>query len=181
MAVVNYSLMKRIFLMALFVMGFAAPLPAADAVSYTHTHFLYTVDYPSDWRVKELSKITSFFSPFESKDDKFSENLNIVVEDLSQVTQDVKLIDYHRKGMSQARKSLVQFTVLEEAKTDFKGREAIMVLYTMRDRGVVFKIRALTFFVDREAYVLTYTATLADYDKYLKKVESILRSIRVSP
>ncbi len=173
--------MKRLFLMICFLLGASASVLTAETASYTHADFLYTVDHPSDWRVKKLNKITSFFSPFESKEDKFSENLNIVVEDLSQVSEDVKLIDYHRKGMSQARKSLVNFKVLEEAKTDFKGREAIMVLYTMQDRGVVFKIRALTFFVERDAYVLTYTAALADYDKYLKKVESILNSIRVSP
>ena len=178
---VNYFLMRRLFLMGFFLVGLTPLAIAGETASYTHTEFLYTVDYPSDWRVKELNKITSFFSPFESKEDKFSENLNIVVEDLSQVPEDVKLIDYHRKGMSHARSSLREFTVLEEAKTDFKGREAILVLYTMKDRGVTFKIKTLTFFVEHDAYVLTYTATLADYDKYLKKIENCLQSIRVSP
>ncbi len=173
--------MRRLFLAGLFLLAATSPIWGGDTASYTHADFLYTVDHPSDWRVKELNKITSFFSPFESKEDKFSENLNIVVEDLSQAPEDVKLIDYHRKGMSHAKSSLRDFTVLEEAKTDFKGREAIVVLYTMKDRGVTFKIKTLTFFVERDAYVLTYTATLADYDKYLKKIENCLRSIRVSP
>ncbi len=154
---------------------------ASETATFTHKHFLYTMDYPAAWHVRELNKIASFYSPLDSPQDKFAENVSVVVEDLSHVEEDVQLIDYHRKGMASAKNSLRDFRVLEEAKTDFKGREAIVVLYTMTDRGVAFKIRSLTFFVDKEVYVLTYSATQADYDKYFKAAENCIRSIRVSP
>lgn len=172
---------KPILWVVLIIIFYPSFAGSSETSVFTHKHFLYTMDYPSTWHVRELNKIASFYAPLDSPKDKFAENVSVVVEDLSRVEEDVQLIDYHRKGMASAKNSLRDFRVLEEAKTDFKGHEAIAVLYTMTDRGVAFKIRSLTFFVDKDAYVLTYSAMQADYDKYFKAAESCIRSIRVSP
>ena len=152
---------------------------AAFAQTYTSTRFLYAVDYPSKWKVKEIGQVTTFLSPLESKDDKFAENVTVVVEDLSQIEPPVSLFDYHRKAVNGAPASLAEFKMLEEAKTRFIGRDAIAVLYTAKIRGEQFRFKAYTIMANRTAYVLTYTARSADFDQFLPPAEKLMRSLRV--
>ena len=152
----------------------------AASQTYTNTKYLYSVDHPDNWRVKEISSAVSFLSPMESKEDKFAENVDIVVEDLSQAG-DVSLLDYHRKATGHAPLTLKDFKILEEAKTELVGHEAIAVLYTAVVKGELFRFKAYTLLAGKEAYVLTYKGMGEDFDKYLPVGEKIMRSLRVSP
>ena len=123
----------------------------------------------------------SFLSPFESKEDKFAENVSVQVEDLSQLAVPLSLLDYHRKAISEAPGRLLDFKVLEEARTEFLGREAISVLYTATVKGQAFRFKDYKFMIGKEVYVMTYTALSADFDQYLPAAERIMHSLRVSP
>lgn len=149
--------------------------------TFTHPDFLYAVDYPDAWRVREVGRAVSFSAPAESETDKFSENVQVVVEDLSALSHEVSLVDYHRAGIANGRKFLADFRPLEEARTQWLGRETLVMLYSATVRGERFKFKDYKFMVGKEAYVLTYTARLADFDAHLSEAESIMRSIRVSP
>ena len=171
---------------ALFVLACAAlcsgPLPAeAASKTYTDSTFFYSVDYPESWRVRHVSKVTVIASPRESEEDRFSENVEIVAEDLSRQPENITLLDYYRKAVASGTRLLQDFKVLEEAQTVWADRDAVANLYTMTDKGERFKRKTYTFMAGKTAYVLTYTAMAADYDDYLAKAERIMRSIRVSP
>ena len=157
-----------------------SPVLAATQ-TYTNPSFLYAVDYPDSWRVKEIGRVASFLSPLESKEDKFSENVAVQVEDLSASPVPVSLLDYHRQTMSEAPKRLPEFKLLEEARTEFLGHEAIAMLYTAKVRERPFKFKDYKFLVGQEAYVLTYTALSDDFEKYLPAAEKVMHSLRVSP
>lgn len=151
---------------------------AAGYKTYTHARFLYAVDYPDDWRVREMGKTTSIYAPRESGEDMFAENVQIVAEDLP---GQVSLIDYHRAGVGSAEKFLNGFRALEEARTQWLGRDAIVMLYTATVNGARFKFKDYKFLLGKTAYVLTYTAREADFDRFLPQAEDIMKSIRVSP
>ena len=165
----------------IFILSAPAVAAAETSKTYTNHYFLYSIDYPETWRSKEISKVAVFTSPYDSVDDKFAENVSVVAEDLSQVPVEVSLIDYHRKAIGGASKMLTDFNVLEEAQTQWIGRDAIIVLYTATLRGEKFKFKAYTVMVDKTAYVLTYTAREADFENFLPEAERLMRSIRVSP
>ena len=158
----------------------AGPAAAVEKQTYTSKLFLYSIDYPADWRVKEISKVAMFLSPLESRQDKFAENVEVNVEDLSQAGN-VSLIDYHRKSIGAATRMLKDFKVLEEAKTEFIGREAIAVLYTAVVKEKLFRFKKVTLIVGKDAYSLTYNALSDDFEKYLPQAEKIMRSLQVSP
>lgn len=166
----------------LMVLLLQAPYPcmAAEKVTYTSERFLYSMDRPEDWHVKEIGNATMFLSPLESKEDKFAENVEVDVEDLSEAG-DVSLMDYHRRSIGLATGVLKDFKVLEEAKTEFLNREAIAVLYTATVKEKRFRFKKILFMVGKDAYSLTYNALDEDFDKYLPAAEKIMRSIQVSP
>jgi hypothetical protein len=172
--------MRRIGLLLLMVFLPVAAFPSGTN-TYTHPVFLYALDYPETWRVREMGKAVSFSAPPESETDKFSENVQVVVEDLSALPQEVSLVDYHRAGLASAQKFLTDFKPLEEARTQWLDRDTIVMLYSATVRGERFKFKDYKFMVGKEAYVLTYTARQADFDAVLSKAESVMRSIRVSP
>ena len=169
---------KAAFLAALLLA--AAPAPAVEKTTYTSQRYLYSVDHPADWRVKEVSNATMFYSPFESRQDPFAEFVEVDVEDLSQAAG-VSLIDYHRKSTDNATRLLNDFKLLEEAKTEFIGHEAIAVLYTAVIKEKLFRFKKISLIVGTDAYSLTYTALSDDFDTYLPAAEKIMRSLQVSP
>ena len=153
---------------------------AAEKKTYTNARYLYSVDYPADWRVKEISRVTLFMSPLESREDKFAENVEVDVDDLSR-EEEVSLIEYHRQSVSLATGILKDFKLLEEAKTEFMGREAIAVLYTATVKERSFRFKKIVFMVGKSAYAVTYNALDEDFEKYLPVAEKIMRSLQVSP
>ena len=157
------------------------PVALAAGETYTSSRYLYAVDYPEGWHVKEMGKAVSFLSLFETPQDKFAENVTVVVEDLSDTAAPLSLLDYHRQSISEAPKRLQDFKLLEEAKTEFIGREAIAILYTATVKDLSFKFKDYKFMIGRQAYVVTYTALKEDFDKYLPLAEKIMKSLRVSP
>ena len=163
------------------VFGLAVFPTCAAGQTYTNTRFLYAMDYPDSWHVKELGKVTTFLSPFETHEDKFAENVTVQVENLSVSPVPLSLLDYHRQAMSEAPKRLPEFKLLEEAKTEFIGREAIAILYTATVKGQPFKFKDYKFLIGQDAYVVTYTALQDDFEKYLPAAEKVMHSLRVSP
>jgi hypothetical protein len=171
-----------ILISALLALWLIPGVRAAEGTKiYTNRYFLYSVDYPETWRAKEAGKVSAFYSGLQSKEDKFAENVQIVVEDLSQVPGDVSLVDYHRKGVASAEKFLTDFKVLEETTTQWQGRETIVMLYSATMRGEHFKFKDYKFIVNRTAYVLTYAAKSADFNTFLAPADRLIHSLRVSP
>ena len=157
------------------------PAWAMGYKTFTHPIFLYAVDYPESWQAREVGKAVTLSAPRESERDKFSENVQIVAEDLSKAPLEIGLIEYHRAGLKSAEKFLTGFKALEEARTQWLDRDTIVMLYTAQVRGELFKFKDYKFMIGKTAYVLTYTARAADFDTYLAAAENVMRSIRVSP
>ena len=166
---------------ALFILLLFAASPVwAATKTYTDPRHLYSIDYPDGWRMKE-APVISFLSPFESRKDPFAENVSVQIEDLSRASGGMSLLDYHRQSMGNAPADLQDFKVLEEARTEFLGHAAIAVLYTATVNGKRFKFKDYKLMLGKDAYVLTYTALSADYDKYLPAAEKVMHSLRASP
>jgi hypothetical protein len=159
----------------------SGPALAADTETYTNPFYLYAVDFPGTWHVKQVGKTTSIHAPLESEQDDFAENIQIVAEEPKGAGADVSLLDYHRAGVGNAQKFLSGFALLEEARTEWLGRETIVMLYEATLHGDRFKFKDYKFRVGQTVYVLTYTARAADFETYLPQAEEIMRSIRVSP
>jgi hypothetical protein len=76
--------MKKITcLVVLLISCFSLSVFAVEWKTYKSPFFGFEISYPGDWQIKEFSGIIAFLSPPEGPDDVFSENLNILVEDIS--------------------------------------------------------------------------------------------------
>ncbi|MBI2579394.1 MAG: hypothetical protein HYW27_00650 [Candidatus Aenigmarchaeota archaeon] len=69
-------------------------LPYSKYLAYENPSYGISMNYPSDWNVNEEAEsiVVAFMSPSEDKNDRYRENVNVVMNDLS--GQDMNLETY---------------------------------------------------------------------------------------
>jgi hypothetical protein len=101
---------RCIFLIFVLVVSLSLNVFAEEWVAYQSPLYGFQVEYPDSWQAKEISGIVAFFSPPEGPDDRFSENINIAVEDVSAYNLDSEryatLADQHWLAADTALKVL---------------------------------------------------------------------------
>lgn len=145
--------------------------------TYTSRSLNFTIDYPASWRVKEEGWMVAFGSPQESDTDDFIENVNVVVEDLSNNLMTLK--DYNAMSLMNFPKLMPNFELLQEDTAEINGKGASFIVYSDRRGDVKAKFKAYTFISKDKAYVVTYAAKENEFNEYLPQAEKIMQSIQV--
>ncbi len=141
----------------------------------------YNIQYPSTWSL-DTSKLmgTSFFlfSPLENKEDKFKENVNLLVQDLG--SEDIGIRDYKEITENQFKQlPSANIKVFESSIQKGKKKDFYKVSYAMTQNGFRLKIYALCYIQDNKAYLLTFSAELNKYEKFKTVGEEIVNSFRL--
>ena len=157
-----------------------------NSVSFRELYFIekpnYSFAYPANWEEnldKTLGVEFIVLSPLSSAADKFKENINLVIQDLSKY--DIDLDKYTELSVDQI-KNMVTNSVLIESKRISKGGkndDFQRVIYS-GDQGV-FKLKFVQYYfvVDKKAYVLTFTSEQLEFDKYKEGAEETMNSFIV--
>lgn len=153
---------------------------AADYRVYENPAYNFAMAYPADWRVVEgyMGTVVLMGSPAETPTDKFAENISVYAGKLPPNTA-VTLDQYTAANIEQLRKVVGEFKLIKQEKATLAGAPAGTIIYTGRQGVFRLKWRQDYLVVDNVAYVITFTAEEAQYDKYEKTVRTILKSFRL--
>jgi hypothetical protein len=114
------------------------------------------------------------FTPLENDSDRFSENINILVQDLHGHNMDLKkyreLTENPPGGLSPGT-TILESGILKKGHTEY-----YKLLYLMTQGNFKLKINTICFIRDEMAYLVTFTAEEKKYDRYKKAGEKILDS-----
>jgi hypothetical protein len=151
---------------------------------YENKKELFTAQYPQGWDVREGSfgTIVSFLSPLTDKTDQFSENVNVVDENLG--SQKISLADYYKASEDNLKKYFTDFKTLRNDATTLGGYPARIIVYTATQNGDAnstvppIKLRTTQIFTikDNKAYILTLTNTQDKPDTYYPEMLKIAES-----
>lgn len=142
----------------------------------------YSINYPSDWEYsdKKPQPLVAFmlFSPEASQTkDKFRENINLTIEELS--SGDYTLDEYTEIVFEQVKKQIPSAKLLSALPANIGKEDAVNIVWTADfGNGMVLKFNQLFAIKDRIAYVLTFTSTEAEFDEYIKDAAKILNSFK---
>lgn len=150
-------------------------------LAYQNPYFDMEIEYPPAWSVREgfMGGLVAFVSPLEPGNDQFSENVNVVVEDLA-----------NRPGMTAEGYANACLGPLAKAATDFKltdrrnvtisGRPAVMIEYTWRQG--VFQLHVLQTMIvaNGKGYVTTFTAEETSFARYKPVGLQIINSLEIA-
>jgi eukaryotic-like serine/threonine-protein kinase len=136
------------------------------------------IAYPAGWTKQEQSIQNVFFvafaSPREDPSDVFLENLNVVVEALLPGTTLEQYIQNAMQGPNQ--------TFLEKGPATLAGRPAYCHVYTGPLPTPVprsGKVMQWVVVANSKGYVVTYTAELQKYDKFLPVIQHMADSLEI--
>lgn len=140
---------------------------------YKSPFFNFVISYPQNWKIKDISGIVVFISPLENKDDKFSENVNVVVEDIGKYR--LSLEQYAKAADDNWLKIDSKVRVIDFQKTNLNGEEAF---YTIAENDK-FKFKQYKLIKNNKAFIITYTSELNKFNKFLNIADIIIQSFKI--
>ena len=117
------------------------------------------------------------FSPLSSKEDQFRENVNLIIQDLSQ--HQIDLDQYVELSETQIRSLIDDSKILESVRLTSNDLSYHKVIYSGKQGILDLKFEQYYWVVNEEAFVLTLTCEESQFDNYQEIGEKILNSFQV--
>ena len=137
----------------------------------------FSIQYPSTWELNQSGQMgTSFiiFSPLENDEDKFKENVNLLMQDLT--GQNIDLDKYVEISEGQIKTMLTNSTLIESKRVKKESEEFHKIIYS-GDQGIFhLKFEQYYWVIDDKALVLTFTCETDQFFKFVNTGEKILNS-----
>jgi serine/threonine-protein kinase len=155
--------------------------------TYTNQAYGFSIDYPSHWTVQEASPelpgvAAAFISPRENPLDGFSENVVIVIQDLS--PKPMTLQQYTQTAVEQIRAVFEEhMEIVDSSPMMMAGRSAHKLIYQGAERYGKKTLKMMSVWIVEGkvvAYQVNFGAAADEFDKYLKIVNPMVQSFSVN-
>jgi hypothetical protein len=140
----------------------------------------YSIQYPATWELNQSGQMgTSFilFSPLESEQDKFKENVNLLIQDLR--GKNIDLNKYTEISEGQIKTMATNSNLIESKRLKTESGEYHKIIYSA-DQGIFhLKFEQYYWVTNDKAYVLTFTSEQNRFDSFKETGEKILNSFKL--
>jgi len=139
----------------------------------------YSIQYPASWKPdlsKEMGSSFILFSPLASPKDNFSENVNLLIQDLK--GQNINLAKYTEISEKQIRTLGTNSSIVESKKIKKGNDEYQRIIYNNDQGGFHLKFIQYYFLRAEKTYVLTFTAEQTTFDVFREVGEKILTTFK---
>jgi hypothetical protein len=137
----------------------------------------YSIQYPATWELNQSGQMgTSFivFSPLQSEQDNFKENVNLIIQDLT--GKNIDLNNYTEISEGQIKTLATNSTLIESKRIKLGSGEYHKIIYTA-DQGIFhLKFEQYYWVTNDKAHVLTFTSEQSMFDSFKETGERILNS-----
>jgi hypothetical protein len=169
--------MKKLLFISLCVISFSCSTKNGKWKKFTSAN--YTIDYPANWELNENATTgASFFlfSPLESGQDLFKENVNLLIQDLT--GQSIDLNKYTEITENQVKTMLSNSTLIESKRMKNGSQEYQRMIYKGDESGKHLEFEQYFWVIGTKAYVLTLTCEQTQFEAYKATGEKILNSFQ---
>jgi serine/threonine-protein kinase len=138
----------------------------------------FSVYYPPGWKFSNQGSPNLIFnisSPKTNDQDYIQENVNLVVQD---VAEGMDVTTYLEELEKKASNQLEAIEKQSNESVDFKGYSAITSTYLAQVNDIRVRWLQYTWIKDDKAYLLTYSAEIAQYDAYKDFALEIIKSFQ---
>ena len=175
------------FLWGQFVIEQAIAAPIVTTNWKTLNRNNYTLKYPQTWELQQSENTESgtvispnvryqfaVLSQLESNQDKFRENVNLVIEDLNGRTVD--LATYSQVAADQLKLRMKNCKILEHKITNKGSRQYDKIVWTWDYETVPLKLEQYAWLLDGKVYILTFTIEQSKFSQFQQIGEKILNT-----
>lgn len=159
------------------------PMMTSDWQTFNRNN--YSVKYPVDWDLQQSDNLESgtvvsktvrsqfvVLSQIESPQDRFRENVNLVIEDLN--GQKPNLDEYSRAADSQLKLMMKNCKILESKKVNKGSQQHYKTIWTWEYQTIPLKVEQYRWLSDGKAYVLTFTSEQNKFAQFQQVGKKIL-------
>jgi eukaryotic-like serine/threonine-protein kinase len=158
-------------------------IPYVPYKVYKNSQYNIQMKYPAYWGVRENTDkiedlVVAFYTPRKSKEDIFSENVNV----------SVKKVPMDPIDMNQLSQIMIRqltgtigdnMKVLESSPTQLSGRPAHRLVFVGEDIETPLQYQIVWALDGSKVYIITYVARSEDYLEYLGEVQAMIRSFKI--
>ena len=140
----------------------------------------YLIKHPSDWEVNRSGQMgTSFilFSPLSNESDKFKENVNLLIQDLT--GYNLNLDQYVEISEGQIKTIVTEGKIISSDRIKENEREYQRMVYTGKQGIFDLKFEQYYWVICNQAFVLTLTGEEKEFEEYQGIGEEILNSFEI--
>jgi len=148
--------------------------------SYTSDDHGFSIKYPAVWSQEENKNGAAvlFYSPQENDLDFFKESVNVVVQDISGNPTNIK--EYSQLAIEQMKAVFGDNMIIFESNpTFFAGQSGHKLVFVGKGPEADLQYMSVWTIKDLTAYQVTYTALNSQYERYMSKVNKMLKSFRI--
>ncbi len=173
-----YLLISAVSLLAIAAILYDWLRPPPTLV-YEHAAAGIKMAYPIDWTKKEdfNNTLVSFISPKENELDTFQENVNFVIQDISQSS--MTLSQYAQTAETQLSAVFAEgVEILESGPAHMADQPAYKLVYNLKAPTPV-RIMHISIIQKQKVYQLTYSAADLKFKEYLKIFNRMVNSFEI--
>ncbi len=137
----------------------------------------YSIKYPSSWELNQSSETGAnfmLFSPQESEQDNFKENINLLIQDFT--GQNVTLDTYIQNTEDQIKTMLPNSTLIENKRNKNKNGEYQKLVYSGDQESFHLTFVQYVWIINEKAYLITFTSEQNKYADFKAIGEKIMDS-----
>jgi eukaryotic-like serine/threonine-protein kinase len=173
------SFLLAIILLSLFTAcGGEEYMPPTGWQKHVNYTLNFTIHYPPGWKFSNQGNPNLIFnisSPKTSDQDYIEENVNLIVQD---VAEGIDAASYLAELEKKASNQLESIEKQSNENVDFKGYPAITSTYLAKVNDIRVRWLQYTWIKDGKAYLLTYSAEIAQYEAYKDFAMEIIKSFQ---
>ena len=150
------------------------------SLGYENAQYGFALKYPAGWSFAENKNgaATIFYSPKESALDIFQENVNIVVQDISQ--NPLTLQKYTEIAIDQMQAVFgINLEIVDSSPTFIDGHPGHQFAFIGKGPEGNLQYLCRWTLIETTAYQITYTAIASGYERHLAEAERIMGSFRI--
>jgi eukaryotic-like serine/threonine-protein kinase len=154
--------------------------PASKFLNYENSSYGIKIKYPESWARQDVAnpvtgELVIFLSPKQSDSDKFQEKLTISTETLSSTLDESKNL-----FIKEIKNSLSGANIVDTSEITLANKRANKLVFTGSNGENRLKNLQVWTLKGDQAYVITYTATIDDYDKFVQTAETMIKSFEIN-
>lgn len=141
----------------------------------------YSIKYSSDWTLDNSGVSGIEFvilSPLDSENDKFQENITLIIQDLT--GENLDLDSYSKLSEDQIKTMITNVTIKENSRITKANYDCQKIVYTSNNGETKLYFEQYYWVINNKAYVLTYTAEQSKYNIFKNLVDTMLHSFELT-
>ncbi|WP_369048193.1 hypothetical protein [Tenacibaculum sp. UWU-22] len=140
----------------------------------------YSIQYPKKWQLNKSGIMGSRFillSQLTSDTDKFKENVNLIIQDLT--GYNIDLDKYVEISEGQIKTMIIDGNIISSNRIKNEKTEFQRVIYTGKQGAFNLKFEQYYWVQNNKAYVLTLTCEANQFNDFKDTGEKILNSFKI--